>query len=195
MYELLFIIGVILILYFTGWLEIVFYFFMILPPIIWIILIIGVILSVIVIWMDKVKERKALERLRLSGINEIDYMSGRDFEIYLSVLFKDLGYQVQLTKASGDYGADLILKKAGETIAVQAKRYSKNVGVKSVQEIASARLYYSTYDAWVVTNSYYTSSAIQLANRTDVKLIDRDGLVDFILESKELHNSRSARHF
>ena len=36
---------------------------------------------------------------------------------------------------SGDYGADLVLdNKKGRTV-VQAKRYSKPVGVKAVQEV------------------------------------------------------------
>lgn len=55
-------------------------------------------------------------------------MTGREFEIYLSVLFRNLGYKVKLTKASGDYGADLILKKSGLSIVVQAKRYKKKWG-------------------------------------------------------------------
>lgn len=57
--------------------------------------------------------------------------------------------------------------------------------MKSVQEITSARFYYSSESSWVVTNNYFTSPAIELAEKTDVKLFDRDDLVNLILKSKE----------
>ena len=123
------------------------------------------------------------ERLSQANINEVDSMSGIEFEEYLEVLFKKLGYKVKRTKASNDYGADLILN--GESrIAIQAKRYNKTVGVKAIQEVNSARQYYNTTYAWVITNNYFSSNAINLANVTNVKLVDRDELVDLILSTK-----------
>ncbi|MDN4605894.1 restriction endonuclease [Sporosarcina highlanderae] len=43
-------------------------------------------------------------KLKKSGILEVDKMSGRKFEEYLQALLKAIGYYVQLTPASGDYG-------------------------------------------------------------------------------------------
>ncbi|WP_084031585.1 restriction endonuclease [Anaerobacillus arseniciselenatis] len=43
-------------------------------------------------------------------------MSGRKFEEYLQALLIEKGYYVQLTPASGDYGADLILSTKGKKI-------------------------------------------------------------------------------
>lgn len=146
---------------------------------------ITIIIIIILTLIERTKEKNEFEKLSKSGIDQIDAMTGREFEIYLSVLFRNLGYKVKLTKASGDYGADLILKKSGLSIVVQAKRYKKKVGVKSVQEITSARFYYSSESSWVVTNNYFTSPAIELAEKTDVKLFDRDDLVNLILKSKE----------
>lgn len=146
---------------------------------------ISIIIIIILTLIERTKEKNEFEKLSKSGIDQIDAMTGREFEIYLSVLFRNLGYKVKLTKASGDYGADLILKKSGLSIVVQAKRYKKKVGVKSVQEITSARFYYSSESSWVVTNNYFTSPAIELAEKTDVKLFDRDDLVNLILKSKE----------
>ncbi|MEZ2715440.1 restriction endonuclease [Niallia circulans] len=129
------------------------------------------------------EQKKYEERLSQANINEIDSMSGIEFEEYLEVLFKKLGYKVKRTKASNDYGADLILN--GESrIAIQAKRYNKTVGVKAIQEVNSARQYYNTTYAWVITNNYFSSNAINLANVTNVKLVDRDELVDLILSTK-----------
>lgn len=72
---------------------------------------------------------KRTERLKRSGIADIDKMEGVQFEQYLGHLFQAQGYKTQVTKAAGDFGADLILQKAGRKIVIQAKRYSKNVGI------------------------------------------------------------------
>src|SRR5690554_670513 len=56
---------------------------------------------------------------RDSGIDKIDKMKGIDFEKTLAVLFRDLGYRVIETPASGDFGADLIIEKYKERIVVQ----------------------------------------------------------------------------
>ncbi|WP_245828963.1 restriction endonuclease [Salipaludibacillus agaradhaerens] len=125
------------------------------------------------------------QRLRKSGILEIDKMSGRKFEEYLQALLKARGYYVQFTPASGDYGADLILTTKGKKIIVQAKRYKKNVGVKAVQEIASARNYYRADNCWVITNSFFTEQAKRLASSNQVRLVDRKQLTNWmILEGK-----------
>ncbi|RHW32755.1 restriction endonuclease [Lysinibacillus yapensis] len=123
-------------------------------------------------------------RLRRAGIKEIDAMTGEEFEEFLGHLFKKRGYKVSYTKASGDYGADLILEDREDVIAVQAKRYSGNVGVKAVQEIIGALKMYEATQAWVVTNSYFTRQAEKLAETNDVYLIDRDELIDIILKKR-----------
>lgn len=76
------------------------------------------LLILIIVWpLDsymKYKNKKAykiyLDQLRQSNINQIDQMNGRQFEEYLSSLYQSLGYQAEVTKGSGDFGADLILK-------------------------------------------------------------------------------------
>ncbi|MER1999376.1 MAG: restriction endonuclease [Lysinibacillus sp.] len=131
------------------------------------------------------KLRKSIRkrnRLRRAGIYDIDKMTGEEFEKYLSILFKRRGYRVSLTAKSGDYGCDLLLKDGSDVIAVQAKRYSGSVGVKAVQEIIGAIRMYDATEAWVVTNSYYTKQAIKLANMNDVYLIDRNDLIELILD-------------
>ncbi|MBT2740547.1 restriction endonuclease [Bacillus sp. ISL-77] len=110
-------------------------------------------------------------------------MDGVEFEQYLVVLFKKLGISSKGTQASNDFGADLILE-GQERVVVQAKRYRKNVGIKAVQEINSARDYYGAKEAWVITNSFFTSQAITLAEATGVKLIGRNELVELILNAK-----------
>jgi restriction system protein len=123
-------------------------------------------------------------RLARSGIREIDAMDGRTFERYLETVFRRLGYKVELTKYRGDFGADLVVRKDGRRIAVQAKRYSKNVGVKAVQEAVAAKGYYDADEAMVVTNGHYTRQAAELARKNGVTLWDRERLISVLLESK-----------
>jgi restriction system protein len=87
------------------------------------------------------------EKLRKSGIADIDKMDGRQFEHYLGVLFKNQGYSVKVTRAGGDYGADLVITKNSKKIVVQAKRYSKNVGLKAVQEAQTSIAHYGASEA------------------------------------------------
>jgi restriction endonuclease Mrr len=115
-----------------------------------------------------------------SSIYDIDKMSGRAFEKLLSNLFTRLSYSVELTKASGDQGADLIIKKGAKKIAVQAKRYSSNVGNSAIQEVVASKMYYKCNAAMVISNSFFTPSAVELAHSNNVELIDRDKLVEYI---------------
>lgn len=134
-------------------------------------------------------ERKRAERLKKSGIIQIDKMDGVQFEQYLGHLFRSHGYKAEVTQAAGDFGADLVLSKDGRRIVVQAKRYSKNVGLKAVQEVQGARAHYKASEAWVVTNSNFTQQAFQLAKSNGVRLIGRDELITMLLQMKEKMSS------
>ena len=120
-------------------------------------------------------------RLTHSGIAEIDLMDGITFERYLETLFSGLGYRVHRTRTAGDFGADLVATKEGTRTIVQAKRYTKRVGVRAVQEAVAARGMYQGSEAIVVTNNYYTDQAAILAKANGVVLWDRDYLVNMIL--------------
>ncbi|WP_018394705.1 restriction endonuclease [Bacillus sp. 37MA] len=122
---------------------------------------------------QNVKKRKFLQ----SDIKEIDTMQKVEFKLYVEELFKNMGYKVNLI---GDYGADLLLKKDGKSIAVQVKKYSKTVGVTSVQQVFSAKTYYKANEAWVVTNNTFTKNACDLAKKSGVKLVDRGQLIHFM---------------
>lgn len=73
----------------------------------------GIVLETYIV-IVKLYNQKQVERLGSSGIAEIDKMDGRRFEVYLGHLFQMHGYSTEVTKASGDFGGDLVLKKEGE---------------------------------------------------------------------------------
>lgn len=116
-----------------------------------------------------------------STLNKIDNFKGEEFEDYLYYIYKQHGYKVKKTPRTGDFGVDLILiDRSGEKIAIQAKRWKSNVGVKAVQEIVAGRIHYNCDRAVVVTNSYFTKAAIKLANSNNVELVNRDQISKFI---------------
>lgn len=133
-------------------------------------------------FIQLIRKKRFLKKLAKSGIKEIDQMDGIQFEYYLEALFKEIGYRPEVTKGSHDFGADLIMKKNGKKIVIQAKRYGykNNVSLDAVQQIHTAKTYYKADEAWVVTNSMFTKSAKKLASGCGVILYDREKLVEFI---------------
>ncbi len=75
---------------------------------------------------------------------------------------------------AGDFGADIIARGfLLSKIVVQCKHYARPVGVKAVQEVCAARLYYGASRAAVATNSTFTRGARKLAQRCGVELWQR----------------------
>ncbi|WP_160679524.1 restriction endonuclease [Clostridium sp. C8-1-8] len=141
----------------------------------------SVILFFIYLGLKRYIKKKVLK----SGIDKIDRLSGEDFEEYLAVKFKALGYKVKLTPVTADYGADLVLKKDKEKIVVQAKRYSSKVGVEAVQQVVASMKYYDADKSIVITNNYFTENAKILAKCNSVELLDRKYLYQLLeMDSK-----------
>lgn len=136
-------------------------------------------IQLVLIAINTRKQKKINE----SGILQVDKMTGIQFEEFLMLRYRSMGYNVKETPVTGDFGADLVLHKDSIKIVIQAKRYSKPVGIKAVQEVNSARSHYKTDEAWVVTNNYFTSAAKKLADSNKVKLINRDQLINILSET------------
>ena len=131
--------------------------------------------------ITKQKIKKAnQDKIAVFNMTQIDRLSGTEFELMLKNVFECLGYKVELTKKSHDYGADLVVSKNKNKALVQAKCYGKTVGVKAVQEIIASRKHYGINDVIVATNNYFSKDAQVLASENDVMLFDRDMLFDFI---------------
>ncbi|WP_306169126.1 restriction endonuclease [Halomonas sp. MMSF_3323] len=113
--------------------------------------------------------------------NMLDIMSGWEFEKYLAArINNETTMHAEVTKGSGDQGADLIVKGIGLSAVIQAKHYSSKVGNKAVQEAFSARQYYGTGLAIVVANAGYTKSAWQLAEKTGVLAMTEASILDLL---------------
>lgn len=124
-------------------------------------------------------------------IQDIDEMTGIQFEYFLLYKFRQRKYKVKTTPITGDYGADLVLKKRKEKIVVQAKRYQNDVGIAAVQEVIGSIAFYGAEKGMVITNSYFTPNAINLADANDIILWDRNILIEEFLENEETDSELS----
>lgn len=123
-----------------------------------------------------------------------DEMAGEEFEDFAAELLEQNGIEVvELTKASGDFGADIIIIHEGERTAVQCKRYERPIGVKAVQEAISSMTYYKCKKAAVFTNSTFTRQAVELAAESGVILWGREDLFEFLNNAEGKKTRREAR--
>lgn len=100
-------------------------------------------------------------------------MNGYKYEHHAAKYLRKHGFRkIEVTKASGDYGADIIATKRGRRYAIQCKYYSRPVGLKAVQEVVAAKRHYGCSRAMVITNRTYTKPARQLAEENKVELVE-----------------------
>jgi len=146
------------------------------------IVIIGFIVFYFFRWKQISNQRR---KILQSNIREIDIMNGIEFERFMAATFETMGYEVNMTSVSGDFGADLILKKDNRTIVVQAKRHNQSIGISAVQQVHAAISYYKADEAWVVTNQDYSKAAYELAQKSNIRLINRNQLIEIIVKNQE----------
>lgn len=133
---------------------------------------------------------KQSKKQRGNPIINIDNMSGVEFEIFLKEMFKTFGFNVEKTPDSGDYGADLYMKKNGKAYVVQAKRHKDNIGLSAVQEVVAAKAHYKAENAIVITNSRLTANAKILAKNNNVIVYERPQLIDLVQKSRMIIQNR-----
>ena len=116
------------------------------------------------------------DRLQMYN-GKYDYMEGHDFERFCAKLLEANGFSnVNVTPGSNDQGIDILAEKQDVKYAIQCKRYSSDVGNKAVQEVFAGKSYYGCHVGVVLTNRYFTSSAKELAAKTQIFLWDRNVL-------------------
>ncbi|MGN0466212.1 MAG: restriction endonuclease [Lachnospiraceae bacterium] len=125
-----------------------------------------------------------------------DAMDGHDFEYFCANILSENGFKnVEVTKGSGDQGIDIIAFKDDVKYGIQCKRYSSTIGNKAVQEAFAGKTFYGCHVAVVLTNQYFSSSAMELAQKNGVILWNRDKLDEMIekVEPSLIRNTIKAR--
>jgi len=85
--------------------------------------------------------QKPAARGQIARSPEYADMTGRQFEEFVERLFRDLGYETELTQASRDGGVDVIARRddvvgVTTTLYIQCKNHAAPIGVEVVRAIA-----------------------------------------------------------
>lgn len=100
-------------------------------------------------------------------------MTPREYEKYVASIFKERGYEVELTPSSGDYGIDVIAHNDHEKVAIQVKMYggsSRKVNRACVMELYGAMAYGECTRALIVTNGEVMLDALEVANKLGINI-------------------------
>lgn len=124
--------------------------------------------------------------------NDINTLSGVDFESLCQVLLQKIGFKVETTKQSGDGGIDLIAYNhqaflSGKYI-VQCKRYIGGVGEPIVRDLYGVVTAERANKGILITTGYFTISAIKFASDKNIELIDGEKLNELLYEHDLLSN-------
>jgi HJR/Mrr/RecB family endonuclease len=131
--------------------------------------------------IKRLEQRYLLNTTLSIDFSKVDALSGVEFENLLLDKFVKLGFKVESTPKTGDFGADLIVENnEGSRIIVQCKRFKSKVNLKAVQEVVGAMGHYAGDYGVVITNNTFLNSAVKLAESHDIELWDGDRLVSFL---------------
>lgn len=104
------------------------------------------------------------------------------FEKVVAATYRKRGYSVQRRGgANADGGIDLLIRKDGETRAVQCKQWKTwNVGVKPVREFLGALTDAKIEKGVFITLNGYTAEAKRLAEKHGIEIVNETGLSEML---------------
>ncbi|MCV7214133.1 restriction endonuclease [Mycobacterium crocinum] len=130
----------------------------------------------LLVWLDHRRDIRRDALYRATGQAAVDAMTGVEFEHYVAAVLRGIGYTVELTRATGDFGVDLIATKDGTRTAVQCKRQNRVVNGSAIQQVVAGAAVHDCAATMVVSNHRYTRAAEQLAEVHGCVLVDRTRL-------------------
>lgn len=141
-------------------------------------------------WLEVRRQGRLDALYRASGQAAVDAMTGLEFEHYVAAVLRGIGYTVEITKASGDFGVDLIATRDGERTAVQCKRAARAVNGSAIQQVVAGAAVHDCAATMVVSNHRYTRAAEQLAEVHGCVLVDRTRLARLARVKRSRNPSR-----
>lgn len=131
-------------------------------------------------------DKSAAARLRALSMANVDAMSGIEFEHYAAALLANEGFtDVQVTRASGDNGVDIMATRSEKRYAIQAKRYKGTVSRRAVSDAVAGMLPYGCNACMVITSGHLSPKAMNFARAHQCEIVDRDVLVDWVMRFRQ----------
>lgn len=101
----------------------------------------------------------------------------RLFEINVGEYFRELDYEVDVTRAVGDWGVDVFISKDGQKGAVQVKNYENcrtRVSRKDIMELYGAMAFFDCSFAKLVYNGKMNDDAKKVAEKLNIECIYKE---------------------
>lgn len=136
--------------------------------------------------LKEVEERR-LELEKQGKLDKLMELDGFEFENYICNLFKELGFDAELTRSTGDGGKDLFIYKENFFAIAECKRFGQKnkVGRPMVQKLHSAILDCNANKGFLITTSEFTKPAKDYVLDKPITLIDGNSLIEIIREVTE----------
>lgn len=135
-----------------------------------------------------VRGRYLADREELSYWDEIDQMTGKQFEHFAAALLRNRGWRnVIVVGRPGDGGIDIIARHPdGVSYAFQCKRWASKAPISVVDDLLQTvgpAGRYAGYKPGLITTALLSNQARLLANSAGVRVRDRSALKRQIIEA------------
>lgn len=127
---------------------------------------------------------------RYMDLNDLELVSGYEFEHILAEVLTCIEGDAIVTEASGDQGVDVVWFRENTSVGIQAKAYNLDNPVtnSAVQEVytgsAVRQAEYQIDRSAVVTTSRYTQGAKEAAENSEVTLYGREDLKQWLSDAE-----------
>ena len=131
------------------------------------------------------QELERISKKKLQRLGGLTSLTPQKFEDTIAELFRDLGYSVQQTPYSNDFGRDAIATKDGKKYLIECKRYeqSRSVGRPELQKFHSAIIDDKADTGLFVTTGKFTDTAYRFAEDKNMELINGEALINYFREA------------
>jgi len=114
----------------------------------------------------------------LNLVDKFAHMSGTDFEQWVADYFRRDGYEVRMTKTTGDHGIDLQLYESNKLVgAVQCKNWDGSVGEPTVRDFYGSLLSMKAPEGFIFATTSFTQQAKDFVHDKPIKLVDLEELI------------------
>jgi len=97
-----------------------------------------------------------------------------EYEQLVGSYFADLGYEVEITSYTNDYGLDIVAIKDEKKIAIQAKMFgytSRKINRQMVMELHGVKDYFGCDKAIIATDGEIIANAMEVASKLDIDIL------------------------
>jgi Restriction endonuclease/DnaJ domain len=127
---------------------------------------------------ERRREDETQERLR--SLEDLQRLTGADFERLIASLFMRDGYKVSRWGQSRDQGIDMVLEMGGSKDVVQFKRWKGDIGPPVILEFYRSMMQAGARRGFVIATASFTHSAKELVDGKPITLIDGHYLLAWI---------------